>query len=53
MRVMAPFSTSFFFLQNACVRVKMAPGRVFCHIDKFLVSFYVLFVPKGNLLDFN
>ena len=43
MRVMALFSTSFFF-QNACVWVRMTPGRGhLCHTDTFLVFFRLCF----------
>ena len=54
MRVMALFSTSF-VLQNACVRVRIAPGQGhLSHIDTFLVFCFVLFslqnIPKqGNI----
>ena len=45
MGVMALFATSF-FLQNACMCVRMAPGQGhLCHIDTFLVLFMQLF-PK-------
>ena len=58
MRVMALFQLH--FLSNACVWVKMAPGRGhLCHIDTFLVLFlleniccmYSLEVPEALLMS--
>ena len=46
MRVMAPFQLH--FLQNACVRVRMAPGQGhLCHIDTFLV--HIFLIPLRNI----